>query len=716
MTMKLPPDVVNAAALNGSSINLLLGEPLIFVPNGTGYAIGLWLKLDGIGGTAQILTDGLFPITVQGASISVSNGLTTVTSGNVLSANTWSWILFKYTNHNMVLEVDNIKCGSTYAIWPNNSNRLIGGITCGPMAGAQIRTVMVASFGLSQDPDLSGAAWIMPSDSSLLYGYFDFSKPKPADTSGRNGSINFTGTAQEVSTTPGLDLSYGGYAEPIGDATVTIQSNFTIQAWVYPETPAENSTIISSGRAGASPNFLRMQTNAQVVPGTNALYFNIGFRQQLGGGAPVVVSSGFVMPAYTWSNVAVVGSGTQIDLYVNGAWRGSGTLSQDAVSTLPLLIGATIGATPGEWTNSFRGMIQSIAVWKKALTAAEVVKYMNGDAAADNDCLGYYHFSTAPAANDVTLNPVALVGAAEIYERVIAIPSDPEFAREWSSVAEQFAERPEPAVPVEARNLVRPAPVKEEKARAAVEPLVREYSQILPQVYSSADRAKLIDDYRALVERAVAGRDQDGPVGVVRHAREGGRLVFYYRAPEGLYRVFDMDDTDDLCLTFKIEFGAGLIIGFIGLFGVPTSLTSIPKVKKVLEKAFKNKVVLTAITSALDGEITFRGVCLIFRAFYDQNLFGDLVKAAVTGLSYWDAFFAALTIVATALELIFPNPSSTVVLALFALKMATLLATLVIAWEGRPPGCLGQPTTAFAPAEDVRTDHGEGEATSPPSR
>lgn len=694
MTTMLPNDQVTVGAMNGGSIELTF--PAIYNPSQLClYAVGLWIKLDGTAGTVPILkTDQFFSLYAEGSSLVGSlNG--TTTARNVLSANTWSWIVLCYNPYRSALElyVDNRLCQSAPAYYIASLS------TCkmklGPVNGLQIRTLAIWDFGQwnpGPSPDFSAAAWTNSEYSDQTVGFFNFSQVPAADTSGRGGTISYIGAAQQQSNTPGLDLTYGGYAEPINDTAVTLQNNFTIQAWIYPEVQTENGTIISSGRAGPSANFLRLQTNANTQQGVT--YFNIGFRQQLAGTAPVIVASDFSIPANAWTNVAVVGTGKDIALYINGRWTKSGTLMANAVSSEPLLIGATVGETIGQSTNTFGGLIQSIAVWNKALTAADVEKFMYADAAADNNCLGYYHFSTIPAANDVTQNPVALVGPAEIYDRVISIQPTAEFLSYWARVGKQFAEPREYPVPVESRNIVAPPNVASaQQVEAAIDALVREYSALLPHTYSSAARAKMIAAHEAAL-RAASFANHDNtqfPVGVVRHAREGDRIVFYYRAPEGLYRVFDIENPKDACFLFKVQFVASLILGFIGCFGVPTSLTSIKKVGEVLEKALKNRAVLIAITSTLEGELTFRGACAVFTALYEQNLFGDVIKAAITGLGRWDAFFFVVTISITALELLFPNPSSAAVYAFYAAKFALLLAGIAIEWKGRPKGCMGQP-------------------------
>jgi hypothetical protein len=75
-----------------------------------------------------------------------------------------------------------------------------------------------------------------------------------------------------------------------------------------------------------------------------------------------------VLPANTWSHLAMTWDGLTIRVYVNGAQVASGALAGLAVpSASPLRIGGN--SVWGEW---FAGLIDEVRVYNRALTAAEI--------------------------------------------------------------------------------------------------------------------------------------------------------------------------------------------------------------------------------------------------------------------------------------------------------------------------------------------------------
>jgi hypothetical protein len=77
----------------------------------------------------------------------------------------------------------------------------------------------------------------------------------------------------------------------------------------------------------------------------------------------------------TWVHIAAVGNGTNLIVYLNGSQAGQGGASTTnyGTSTFPFRIGGGGIYDDGVGnTNSFNGLIDEVAVWGRALTAAEV--------------------------------------------------------------------------------------------------------------------------------------------------------------------------------------------------------------------------------------------------------------------------------------------------------------------------------------------------------
>jgi hypothetical protein len=153
-------------------------------------------------------------------------------------------------------------------------------------------------------------------------------------------------------------------------------SPFTLTAWVKPATPVNPGAVIigTTISGSSSPQYSGYQLR---LNGTN-LELMIG-----GGGAnEIPVSSSITFSA--WHHVAVTRSGTAIVLYIDGAVVDTGTAGS-VYDTASSYSGHFL--TSGMTTNGslyfygYNGLISDTAMWKRALSGAEITSIYNAGTA-----------------------------------------------------------------------------------------------------------------------------------------------------------------------------------------------------------------------------------------------------------------------------------------------------------------------------------------------
>ncbi len=165
-----------------------------------------------------------------------------------------------------------------------------------------------------------------------------------------------------------------------GDYAVTenlgITTNIlTITAWVYPDGVQPDYTgIVMNNGTGAGFNFRG---------GNNTLGYHWP-------GGSWGWDSKLIVPAGRWSHVAMVANGTSMTLYVNGVPSKHTTSLQNAPITT-----MDIGSYMGWGDRNFKGMIDEVCIWKKALSQDEIRKSAHltkENMASDADFIAYYQF------------------------------------------------------------------------------------------------------------------------------------------------------------------------------------------------------------------------------------------------------------------------------------------------------------------------------------
>jgi PKD repeat protein len=150
----------------------------------------------------------------------------------------------------------------------------------------------------------------------------------------------------------------------------------TISAWVNPDgIQPDYSAIVMNNGTGAGFNFRG---------GNNTLGYHWP-------GGSWSWDSKLIVPAGRWSHVAMVANGSSMTLYVNGIpSKNTASLQNAPINTM------NIGNYMGWGDRNFKGMIDEVCIWKRALSQDEIRKFAHltkGNMTSDTEFIAYYQFN-----------------------------------------------------------------------------------------------------------------------------------------------------------------------------------------------------------------------------------------------------------------------------------------------------------------------------------
>jgi autotransporter-associated beta strand protein len=179
---------------------------------------------------------------------------------------------------------------------------------------------------------------------------------------GHNGTIS--GATWTASGHSGSALTFSGSQRvTVGDANdLDLTTGMTLEAWVYPTAvPADWTTVILKENNPSLAYALYAGTPANRPEG----YVNNGSDRGVTGTAAVAQN--------TWTHLATTYDGATLRLYVNGVQ----VVSQAVTGAIRTSSGALSIGGNAVWGEYFRGRIDDVRVYNRALSAAEVQTDMN---------------------------------------------------------------------------------------------------------------------------------------------------------------------------------------------------------------------------------------------------------------------------------------------------------------------------------------------------
>jgi hypothetical protein len=202
------------------------------------------------------------------------------------------------------------------------------------------------------------------------YSFNEGSGTTLVDRTGNGRTGTLSGPTWSSAGKFGGALSFDGVNDwvTVADANaLDLTTGMTLEAWVFPT---------SSGGGSWRNVIIKERTNGEVynlyantTPDVPTIYVVRAAQT----GAPLDASGTSTVPVDVWTHLAATYDGTTLRLYVNGLQVGTRAVSGALVtSTGALRIGGN-----AVWGEFFRGRLDEIRIYNRALTAAEIQADMN---------------------------------------------------------------------------------------------------------------------------------------------------------------------------------------------------------------------------------------------------------------------------------------------------------------------------------------------------
>ncbi len=250
-----------------------------------------------------------------------------------------------------------------YVMYTTNSSLLLPGTTYNYRVWA-----MDAAGNLSGQPGVATASTPSAPAGSLTavaaYGFNEGTGTMVADASGNGNNGTISGATWTNSGKYGSALVFNGTNALVtvsNSTTLQLNAAMTLEAWVNPTTVGSAfGDVIYKGNDNY---YLEATSPGGGEPGGGGTF----------GSSDVILYGTTALAVNTWSYVAVTYDGGTLRLYVNGTEVAS-RMQPGAIvtSTNPLQIGGD-----NLYNQFFKGMIDEVRIYNRALSAAEIQTDMN---------------------------------------------------------------------------------------------------------------------------------------------------------------------------------------------------------------------------------------------------------------------------------------------------------------------------------------------------
>jgi hypothetical protein len=222
-----------------------------------------------------------------------------------------------------------------------------------------------AGYGVTATGGASGNPVVLTSDPSNAA----VSTRTATDTSPNNNPMfPTTAIAGAPGPLPGSNaavLTGNSSALTTGTRPISTQSNWTLEAWLYPTSLNQGGMVVHNGSDGGGFGFGVFGQNGGNGGCLIGLFGNVSW-----------INTTTCFGANSWYHVAMVYSGTTVTFYVNGTLVWSGGVSSPNAPANE----ATIGAQdlPGNGlSRRFVGNVSNVAFYSSALTATRIAAHRN---------------------------------------------------------------------------------------------------------------------------------------------------------------------------------------------------------------------------------------------------------------------------------------------------------------------------------------------------
>ena len=171
------------------------------------------------------------------------------------------------------------------------------------------------------------------------------------------------------------------------NAALDLTNNYTLEAWIFPESFSWLAGIISKYQTSAANGYMLRLTS-------QAPYTGLGFDEK-------ITNTG-VLSANQWHHIAAVNDNGQRRLYINGSLT---SISGSALSVIPNSDPIRLGSDYS--SRYFDGRIDEVRIWNIARNLEEIISSMDSSLTGqENGLLAYYNFDEGSGIilNDLTGN------------------------------------------------------------------------------------------------------------------------------------------------------------------------------------------------------------------------------------------------------------------------------------------------------------------------
>lgn len=367
----------SAAYFDGTGDYLTLDGSAEFAFGTGDFCIETWVWLTSVSASYGIIdlrplaTTGYYPflhVNTSGNIIFWVNEVAVISAAHGISAGTWAHVAVTKSSGSTKVFVNGVQKGSTYA---DSNTYLVGAsrpaigssgyslsllnlngyladlrITKGVARYAADFTAPTSPFRHALDPNV-----VLRLTGDDLFNY-----------SQNTGAITVSGTAA-VSATQfkygTKSLYFDGTASYVrfGNTTDALgTSDFTIEFWVMPSTPANNFPVVIE--SGTSPS-----ASWGVQIGRTAVGQKVQFWVDNVSTSAAMMTGATTLSTSAWSHVAITRSGTAFNIWVNGVSDATATSSANMRATADSITVGTDSSASAQ--TYFKGYIDDLAITKR---------------------------------------------------------------------------------------------------------------------------------------------------------------------------------------------------------------------------------------------------------------------------------------------------------------------------------------------------------------
>lgn len=671
---------------SGMGTITLANLPAISFQGRAPFSVELWLYLDALIDKATLVSrTGEFVLESRGSTLFAmrASQIVPLTSGPILEEHVWYHIAVTFDGITMSLYVNGMRRDFVTATDPGVPNGgqpfVIGGGLYGQIDSVRLwnKAVPPGSIYQYQWPDY-------PAGTANLIAQIDCAVWPPVDTSGGKVPVTVSNTGvRKLLYTPAATMAGQSFIDPYNDEALNpggTAQDFSVMAWINPHLLPAVGYVFSNNPIG--------QAGCSVSVGADG---KVSF--QIGAATPVVSGNALVLEQ--WVNVTctwLAATGAAV-IYLNGFESGAGTmaLTQTGTSGAPL-IGASASTQSALPVSSFIGSIQSVSLWNRVLSSADVIQYMTGDPINDPTCIADYDFIPPRPQNSLSLNPVGLVGEVEVHQIATIQPpsavqgSEPAAGHGHSDDTHRRGGGPAGAHQFEGfvPSHVRPQDFSAER-RAAWAAEFRAFlaDQLGLSAQEQAEFTAKLEENLAHGARAVEEGTARVPYHTTFEHLDNGDIRVLLHGPEGTSVMFEGVMTD--CTAWVIQFIIAVGSTIWTVFGFYLNLSRVSQgLTNYLGQRINNIGLLPQLQAVFNSGVSPTSVYNALNLLYSFGLLTGMAKffwqAVTSSISIW-------TIVSLGgrLVLLF-SPFAPLEIALFITELGLALVNVYNVWND-PANC-----------------------------